>query len=398
MYSVIAYDNFSVMDRGIGEDDMKRASCLVETRYPTADHVVADYNVLDFGADPEGLRDSTAAIQSALDTAAAEGAGTVWMPAGTYVLTDTVTVPPYCSLRGDWRDPDTEGADYGTVIEVRTEPGLWGPCCFLIWGCTCISGLTFYWPLQNMDNPIPYNYAISMPGASLGLTGYMMATIENITLLNAYKGIGLSITDKTGRCRDGRFPHDMVAVRHIKGSPLYRGFVNTNNDDHSSAEDLNFNSSYWASAGERYHAPRAEAIQACHTNCHGVHRSGYHEIFGIPAEGQNYSQYAMADVGDSVIRRHEVLLLADGVRNEHFHRNGAYMLSTFCKVRSGNVHMMNNVVDNCASWGYHCYAPGKDAQVLVQNAQQYNGTLTHGNIRSVNRKMIDWRPEWNNRL
>lgn len=44
-------------------------------------------NVLAFGADPSGQSDSTAAIQSALDTAAAiRGGAVVYMPEGTYLL------------------------------------------------------------------------------------------------------------------------------------------------------------------------------------------------------------------------------------------------------------------------------------------------------------------------
>jgi len=42
------------------------------------------YNVLDFGADPEGLEDSTAAIQSAINDASSNGRGVVFLPEGTY--------------------------------------------------------------------------------------------------------------------------------------------------------------------------------------------------------------------------------------------------------------------------------------------------------------------------
>lgn len=55
------------------------------------------YNVVspDFGADPTGQADSTAAIQKAIDRAAAAGGGSVEIPAGTYKVTD-----PYIQLRG----------------------------------------------------------------------------------------------------------------------------------------------------------------------------------------------------------------------------------------------------------------------------------------------------------
>jgi len=43
-------------------------------------------DVLDHGADPTGVADSMAAMQSAIDAAAAAGGGVVWVPAGDYRL------------------------------------------------------------------------------------------------------------------------------------------------------------------------------------------------------------------------------------------------------------------------------------------------------------------------
>lgn len=45
------------------------------------------YNVINYGADPTGVSDSTAAIQSALDAAFSAGAGTVYLPKGVYRTT-----------------------------------------------------------------------------------------------------------------------------------------------------------------------------------------------------------------------------------------------------------------------------------------------------------------------
>lgn len=48
----------------------------------------ATANVLDFGADSTGVADSTAAIQAAIDS----GAGSVYVPAGTYKVTSTINI------------------------------------------------------------------------------------------------------------------------------------------------------------------------------------------------------------------------------------------------------------------------------------------------------------------
>ncbi len=57
-------------------------------------------------ADPTGSADSTAAIQYALNDCAANGGGTVFLPVGRYLVTDTIYVPSGVVLQGDWQDPD----------------------------------------------------------------------------------------------------------------------------------------------------------------------------------------------------------------------------------------------------------------------------------------------------
>lgn len=58
--------------------------------HPTPDWV----NVLDYGADPTGAKDSTSAIQAAIDAAATNPSGyipPVYLPAGTYLVTPGAT-------------------------------------------------------------------------------------------------------------------------------------------------------------------------------------------------------------------------------------------------------------------------------------------------------------------
>lgn len=55
-------------------------------------------NVLDFSADPTGVTDSTAAINAAIATGK-----TVWLPAGTYAVSNLIQIPNGQTLRGDDR-------------------------------------------------------------------------------------------------------------------------------------------------------------------------------------------------------------------------------------------------------------------------------------------------------
>lgn len=78
--------------------------------YRTLQDKLDDYvSVKDFGAVGDGLTDDTAAIQRALDRAysTAHSASltdyhrTIYFPAGTYRLTDTIDIPPYTRIQGE---------------------------------------------------------------------------------------------------------------------------------------------------------------------------------------------------------------------------------------------------------------------------------------------------------
>jgi hypothetical protein len=52
----------------------------------------AVYNVKDFGAKGDGVRDDTGSIQNAIDACVRKGGGTVYFPAGTYLVSSTVRI------------------------------------------------------------------------------------------------------------------------------------------------------------------------------------------------------------------------------------------------------------------------------------------------------------------
>jgi hypothetical protein len=67
----------------------------------------AVYNVLDYGADPTGATSSTAAIQAAINAAAAtvslgaQGGGVVYLPTGVYLSGALTITSPFVSMQGD---------------------------------------------------------------------------------------------------------------------------------------------------------------------------------------------------------------------------------------------------------------------------------------------------------
>jgi hypothetical protein len=51
------------------------------------------FNVVDYGADPTGVTNSTSAITAAIAAAQAAGGGIVYFPQGTYLVSSTITIP-----------------------------------------------------------------------------------------------------------------------------------------------------------------------------------------------------------------------------------------------------------------------------------------------------------------
>ncbi|MEQ1748475.1 MAG: glycosyl hydrolase family 28-related protein [Prosthecobacter sp.] len=235
--------------------------------YPTEDIVIADYVVTaaPYNADPTGVANSTVAIQNAIDACYTSGrGGTVYIPAGTYLVTGTIKVSSFVTLRGDWRDPDSGSGSYGTVIKAALAAGDNGPVLFQIGGSAGVMGITTFYPNQNSTTPVHYNYTFSVPSSSwVGMAGtYSASSIINCTMLNSFRGIGINALDNTK-------VHDVSTVKNVKGTVLYRGAVAYNSADVGIWENITFKNSYWANAGVAYNAPSLTALNTW-TRANGV--------------------------------------------------------------------------------------------------------------------------------
>lgn len=234
------------------------ASQLVIPDFATSDNVIADYDASEqFGADPSGATDSSSAIQSALNACKNDGGGTVWLPHGNYRVSSTITIPDFCTLRGDWHP--LSGSPAGeTIIHASVAPasstGVGGASVFSVGGSASLMGVVIYYPEQNINSVVPYNYAIEVPIAEGG--GYMSSSIQNVTLLNAYRGIAISPNWTSA--------HEESTIQNVEGTVLNTGIFSTNSADVDVYENINFGPQFWASAGAEFNAP-AEAPIASYT-------------------------------------------------------------------------------------------------------------------------------------
>ena len=237
---------------------------LIETVYAPDDLVVAHIVATEYpyAADPTGKKDSTAAIQQALDDLHARGGGTVFLPVGAYLVTNTITVPTGCMLKGDWQDPDTveDGkAEYGTVILAKTAvlDGKYladrtrDPLLSLTQNCA-LDGLTFYYPDQRADNVVKYGYTIYSQAPSC-------VTVNNITLINSYRGIGIDV--------HANDTHELVQIEHVRMTALETGVEMYHSTEVGNSVDIRISPDYWAKAGEGYACANETALRSwCREN------------------------------------------------------------------------------------------------------------------------------------
>lgn len=99
---------------------------LTKVSYSMIDGAV--YNVLDYGADSSGSTDSRAACQAAIDAAQVTG-GTVFFPAGSYLLTKATgadgtgngLIVPYTSANSDANRVVLIGAGASTILKANSD-------------------------------------------------------------------------------------------------------------------------------------------------------------------------------------------------------------------------------------------------------------------------------------
>lgn len=235
--------------------DAQTRPALIQPIHGTADPVIADVVATDpdFGADPSGTRDSTSAIKKALSACANKGGGTVWLPAGQYLVTASVEIPAFVTLRGEapLDDPKTL-ADYGTILVAKPKAGE-NPAesLFVMRGSCGAVGLTVWYPEQSIENPVPYSYTFYVTGNGQG--GYMLQTVKDVLVVNGWRGIGACVIENNA--------HEQMTIENFRGTFLDHACASYNEADVGTWKSIRVSPDYWASSPfER--SPDADALRA----------------------------------------------------------------------------------------------------------------------------------------
>jgi hypothetical protein len=200
---------------------------------------VAAYNVLDYGADPTGEKNSTKIFLTLLTKLKEMGGGTLYVPDGMYKLTGRLIIPKGVTLRGDWKKPEKDKPVEGTVL--MAYYGLNGspyddPFISMEIGAG-VMNVAIWYPKQDPNNIQPY-----APTITMGVPGYFgneYNNVKNVTMINPYIGVLFSYEN------GGASP----VINGLYGTPLYVGAEVDNIADVGRLEWIDLSPDYWIHSG-----------------------------------------------------------------------------------------------------------------------------------------------------
>ena len=210
---------------------------VIQTQFPTDDYVIASVVATDtpFSAHADGRADCTAAIQAAIDAAAGQGGGVVFLPAGRYRCDGNLVLKEGVTLRGDWKAPGRTAAVGGTVLMPyagRAHED--GPPFIAMQRGTGVRNLSIWYPEQQVENPVAYPWTLADDPAHTGDS----FTVHQVTLVNPYQGI-----------KFGPQFNELFTVRQVYGTPLRTGMQFDSVTDIGRILDLHFGPRFWLESG-----------------------------------------------------------------------------------------------------------------------------------------------------
>ncbi len=213
---------------------------LPETTLPSANVPVIGYDVKEFGARGDGETDDTHAFHLALNKMAAAGGGTVWVPAGRYVIRGTLAIPLNVALQGEWEKPEPGKSVVGTILMAYAGKGDAKGTPFITLDSNCaVRNLSVWYPEQLADasEPIPYPWTFfEFEGKSFK----PCATVENVTLVNSYRGVCFGSSEHN---------HGNWYLRNIFGTPLETGLAVDMANETGRLYNVDFGPRYWMDSG-----------------------------------------------------------------------------------------------------------------------------------------------------
>ena len=204
----------------------------------------------NYQVDQTGATDASATIQAALNYVMTQGGGTVYIPAGRYLLNNQITIPYRVTLVGDFKGPDSDD-DYGTVFLCNKSPdpnGTLGDNSQIIVSSNAgINGITFYYPNQDINQVVEYGHTIYAHNNAT-------ATLSNLYFINSYNGIAVNDVE------DSSTGGELVNIENVYGTFLHSGISGYYQSDAGSWNNINISPSFYANALSGYRCNDSTAL------------------------------------------------------------------------------------------------------------------------------------------
>ncbi len=205
---------------------------VAAAQYSTNELIITPFDaVADFGIAGNGVTDVTDEIQAALVLLGNLGGGALFLPAGNYRVNGNLSIPSGVTLRGDWRKPEAGHPIVGTVLQAYAGRGNENAAPFIkLNNSAGVNGVAIWYPEQLPNDIQPYPPTLGNGGG---------ATVENVTLVNAYFGFTSYVEGTTAR----------PFLRGIYGTPLKTGIEFDCLADIGRIETVHFSPEYWKGSG-----------------------------------------------------------------------------------------------------------------------------------------------------
>lgn len=192
----------------------------------------SEVNVVQFGAKTDGS-DCTVAIQTALDKASEKG-DVVLLPAGSYRINGTLSIPEGVTLTGVWAGPHTSHLDKGTVLLAYANRDIEaGTPLLSLHTSSTIKGMTIFYPEQKVEDIKPYPWTIQGRGQHYNVC--------DVTVVNAYNGIDC-----------GTYHNEGHHLRNVLICALRRGVFIDQTTDIGRVENVHIHNVYWWRVSQPY--------------------------------------------------------------------------------------------------------------------------------------------------
>lgn len=188
-------------------------------------------NVMDYGALANGEVDDTEAIQRALDAAVDKG-GICFLPAGSYRLNSSLTVPAGVTLKGSYDGIPHPMHPIGTALHVYGGKGNLDaePAIILKYNASIRNLLIHYPEQQAPPEVIPYPWTIQIRGE--------MCQVVEVAMTNPYRAIDA-----------GSYVNELHIIRDVYACPLNIGVYVDQCYDVGRLENIHFNPNLWKRIG-----------------------------------------------------------------------------------------------------------------------------------------------------